>query len=44
MAASLRQVGFEVIERIDADQNTMQLAVFELQDRLVDAGAGAWAG
>ncbi len=41
MAATLRKVGFEVIERIDADQNTMQLAVFELQDRLIEAGADA---
>ena len=41
MAATLRKIGFEVIERIDADLNTMQLAVFALQDRLTEAGADA---
>ena len=41
MAATLRKLGFEVIERIDADQETMQLAVFDLQDRLTEAGHDA---
>ena len=41
MAATLRQLGFEVIERIDANQEAMQLAVFELQDRLSAAGSDA---
>ena len=38
MSATLRKIGFEVIERINADQETMQLAVFEMQDRLAAAG------
>ena len=41
MAETLRDLGFDVIERIDADQETMQLATFELQDRLVAAGKDA---
>ena len=41
MAETLRGLGFVVIERIDADRETMQLAAFELQDRLVEAGADA---
>ena len=38
MAETLRGLGFEVIERIDADRETMLLATFELQDRLIAAG------
>ena len=41
MAETLRGLGFEVIERIDADRKTIQLATFELQDRLVEAGNDA---
>ena len=38
MAETLRGLGFEVIERIDADLQSMQLATLELQQRLMDAG------
>ena len=38
MAETLRGLGFEVIERIDADLGTIHTAVFELQDRLIAAG------
>ena len=41
MAETLRGLGFDVIERIDADQKTIQLAIFELQDRLFEAGKDA---
>ena len=41
MAETLRGLGFDVIERIDADLQTIQLASFELQDRLVAAGKDA---
>ena len=41
MALTLRGLGFDVIESIDADRETMQLAAFELQDRLVAAGKDA---
>ncbi len=41
MASVLRDLGFHVIERIDADRETMQLAAFELQDRLLVAGSEA---
>ena len=41
MAETLRGLGFDVIERIDADLETIQLASFELQDRLVAAGKDA---
>ncbi len=41
MAETLRGLGFDVIERIDADRETMLLATFELQDRLIAAGKDA---
>ena len=41
MAETLRGLGFDVIERIDADQKAIQLAIFELQDRLFEAGKDA---
>ena len=41
MAKTLRGLGFDVIERIDADLQTIQMASFELQDRLVAAGKDA---
>ncbi len=41
IAETLRDLGFDVIERIDADRKTIQLATFELQDRLVEAGKDA---
>ena len=41
MAKTLRGLGFDVIERTDADQEAIQLAIFELQDRLFDAGKDA---
>ncbi len=41
MAETLRGLGFDVIERIDADLETMQLAIFELQDELFEAGKDA---
>ncbi len=41
MAATLRDLGFDVIERIDADRDTILLATFELQDRLIAAGKDA---
>ena len=41
IAETLRGLGFDVIERIDADREAMQLAAFELQDRLLEAGADA---
>ncbi|MCH7554760.1 MAG: caspase family protein, partial [Proteobacteria bacterium] len=41
MAETLRGLGFEVIERIDADRETILLATFELQDRLIAAGKDA---
>ena len=37
IAETLRGLGFDVIERIDADRETIQLATFELQDRLIAA-------
>ncbi len=41
MAETLRRLDFDVIEHIDADRVTMQLAAFELQDRLLQAGTDA---
>ncbi len=41
MAETLRGLGFDVIERIDADRETILLATFELQDRLIAAGNDA---
>ena len=41
MAETLRGLGFDVIERIDADRETIQTAAFELQDRLIAAGKDA---
>ena len=41
MAETLRGLGFEVIERTDADQKEMKLAIFELGDRLEAAGKDA---
>ncbi|MCH7943827.1 MAG: caspase family protein, partial [Proteobacteria bacterium] len=41
MAETLRGLGFDVIERIDADRDTILLATFELQDRLIAAGSDA---
>lgn len=41
MAETLRGLGFEVIESIDADRKTIQNAVFELQDLLFAAGKDA---
>ncbi len=41
MAETLRDLGFDVIERIDADQKAMKLAIFELGDRLEEAGKDA---
>ena len=37
IADALRGLGFDVIERIEADGETIQLATFELQDRLIAA-------
>ena len=41
MSATLRRLGFDVIERIDADQKEMKVAIFELGDRLEQAGKDA---
>lgn len=41
MSETLRGLGFDVIERIDADREAIQNAVFELQDRLFEAGQDA---
>lgn len=41
MAETLSGLGFDVIDLIDADLQTIQLASFELQDRLVAAGKDA---
>ena len=41
MAETLRGLGFDVIERTDADQREMKLAIFELGDRLEAAGKDA---
>ena len=41
MAKTLRGLGFEVIEVIDADRDAMLLATFELQDKLIAAGTDA---
>ena len=41
MAATLRGLGFYVIEHINVDRKTIQLASFELQDRLIEAGNDA---
>ncbi len=41
MSATLRRLGFDVIERIDATQREMKLAIFELGDRLEAAGKDA---
>ena len=41
MAETLRGLGFDVIERTDADSREMKLAIFELGDRLEAAGKDA---
>ncbi len=41
MAETLRGLGFDVIEHIDADKKKMKLAIFELGDRLETAGKDA---
>ena len=41
MGETLRLLGFDVIERIDATQREMKLAIFELGDRLEAAGKDA---
>ena len=41
MAETLRGLGFEVIEVIDADREAMLIAIFELQDKLIAAGSDA---
>ena len=41
MAETLRGLGFDVIERTDADQKQMKIAIFELGDRLEAAGRDA---
>ena len=41
MAETLRGLGFDVIERTDADSREMKLAIFELGDRLEAAGKEA---
>ncbi|MFP6741316.1 MAG: caspase family protein [Alphaproteobacteria bacterium] len=41
MVATLRGLGFHVIEHINVDRKTMQLASFDLQDRLIEAGNDA---
>ena len=41
MAETLRGLGFDVIERVDANQREMKLAIFELGDRLEAAGKDA---
>ena len=41
MAETLRGLGFNVIERVDANQREMKLAIFELGDRLEAAGKDA---
>ena len=41
MAETLRGLGFDVIERTDANQKEMKLAIFELEDRLEAAGKDA---
>jgi uncharacterized caspase-like protein len=41
MSDTLRELGFDVIERTDADQDAIQLSIFELQDRLFEAGKDA---
>ena len=39
IAETLRGLGFDVIERIDADLETIQLVTFELQDLMFAAGS-----
>lgn len=41
MAETLRELGFTVIERLDADRRQMKRAVQELHDRLAQAGRDA---
>ncbi len=41
IAATLRDLGFEVMERIDADQKTMKYAIVEFGERLDSAGKDA---
>ena len=41
IAEVLRDLGFDVIERIDSDREAIHLAAFELQDRLFEAGNDA---
>ena len=41
MARTLRGLGFEVVELIDADQQAMKYAIVEFGDRLEAAGSDA---
>ncbi len=41
MSQTLRELGFEVIERLDLDQKAMKIAIFEFGDRLEEAGKDA---
>ena len=41
IAATLREVGFLVIEQLDADENTMERAIQDFGDRLENAGKKA---
>ncbi|MGB0747666.1 MAG: caspase family protein [Magnetospiraceae bacterium] len=43
MAAKLRELGFQVIERIDVDQNNMKRAIVDFGDALERAGSEAVA-
>lgn len=41
IAATLREVGFDVVEQLDADENTMERAIQDFGDRLESAGKKA---
>lgn len=41
ISATLREVGFDVVERLDADENTMERAIQDFGDRLESAGKQA---
>ena len=41
IAATLREVGFDVIEQLDVDENAMERAIQDFGDRLEDAGKKA---
>ena len=41
IAETLRELGFDVVEQIDADQKAMKIAIFDLGDRLEAAGKDA---